>query len=135
MCAFSPWVPRKMSTKCDLFTYFCIKVFLVHIFMYLMFRALEYPYTFYKIRPKIFCMDTSYTVSYVRESSDSCFSVVVSQWTKMLQVIEGHLQKVGIACCTIKGDIPPKKRMELVEAFNSDPKGPEVGLFKMIVML
>ncbi len=44
----------------------------------------------------------------------------------MLDVTEYHLKEAGFRCCTIRGDILPKKRSEIVETFNSDPKGPEV---------
>lgn len=49
----------------------------------------------------------------------------------MLEVAKHHLLKEGLRCCTIKGDIPPKKRMELVDAFNTDPTGPEVMLLSL----
>ena len=34
----------------------------------------------------------------------------------------------GMRCSTIRGDVAPKKRSELVETFNTDPHGPEVRL-------
>ena len=46
----------------------------------------------------------------------------------MLKVIEGHLAKVGLRCVTIRGDVPAKKRTDMVEEFNTDPRGPEVGM-------
>ena len=44
----------------------------------------------------------------------------------MLEVVEYHLGREGFRCCTIKGDVLPKKRGEIVDSFNMDPKGPEV---------
>ena len=44
----------------------------------------------------------------------------------MLMVMEHHVHRLGLRCCTIRGDVPALKRMELVEAFNTDPDGPQV---------
>ncbi len=44
----------------------------------------------------------------------------------MLEVVEYHLKQEGFACVTIRGDVPAKKRGELVDNFNNDPEGPEV---------
>ena len=44
----------------------------------------------------------------------------------MLMVVEHHLVKAGFRCSTIRGDVPAKKRAELVDAFNNDSRGPEV---------
>lgn len=52
-------------------------------------------------------------------------SVVVSQWTSMLQVVAWHLKRHGLAFATIDGSVNPKQRMDLVEAFNSS-RGPQV---------
>lgn len=54
-------------------------------------------------------------------------SVIVSQWTCMLEIVELHLKREGFRCVTIKGNVGPKIRAELVDTFNSDPTGPEVG--------
>ena len=48
----------------------------------------------------------------------------------MLTVVERHLVNAGFGCATIKGNVPPKKRTDLVDAFNTDPKGPEVRHYK-----
>ncbi len=44
----------------------------------------------------------------------------------MLSVVERHLVRAGIRCSTIRGDVPPKKRSELVDSFNNDPRGAQV---------
>ena len=44
----------------------------------------------------------------------------------MLEVVEHHLVKAGFRCSTIRGDVPAKKRADMVDAFNNDVKGPEV---------
>ena len=44
----------------------------------------------------------------------------------MLDVVEHHLKLEKIRCCTIRGNVAPKARAELVDTFNTDPKGPEV---------
>ena len=59
------------------------------------------------------------------------FSVIVSQWTKMLDIIAIHLDKLGICYNVIQGNIPPKKRNEYVEDFNTNPKGSEVMLVSL----
>ncbi|KAK1169899.1 transcription termination factor 2 [Acipenser oxyrinchus oxyrinchus] len=58
-------------------------------------------------------------------------SVIVSQWTSMLHVVAVHLDRIGLRCATIDGSVNPKKRMDLVEEFNTNPKGPEVMLVSL----
>lgn len=53
-------------------------------------------------------------------------SVIVSQWTSMLQIVAWHLKKRGLTYATINGSVRPKQRMDLVEAFNSS-RSPQVG--------
>ena len=70
----------------------------------------------------------------IRDSSDNRRrqkSVIVSQWTKMLDIIAIHLDKLGICYNVIQGNIPPKKRNEYVEDFNTNPKGSEVMLVSL----
>lgn len=59
------------------------------------------------------------------------YSVVVSQWTKMLEIVGIHLGRINIRYSLIQGNISPKKRMELVEEFNSDVDGPQVMLVSL----
>ncbi|XP_077198151.1 transcription termination factor 2 isoform X2 [Paroedura picta] len=59
-------------------------------------------------------------------------SVVVSQWTSMLKVVAVHLEKFGLKCATIDGSVNPKQRMDVVEEFNSNPKGPQVMLISLL---
>ncbi|XP_064444639.1 transcription termination factor 2 isoform X3 [Mirounga angustirostris] len=66
----------------------------------------------------------------IRGNSASQKSVVVSQWTSMLQVVAGHLRKHGLTYATIDGSVSPKQRMDLVEAFNSS-RGPQVMLISL----
>lgn len=54
------------------------------------------------------------------------YSVVVSQWTSMLQIVAGHLKRMGLRYGVIDGTVNPKRRMDLVEEFNTNPKGPQV---------
>ncbi|XP_033756052.1 transcription termination factor 2-like isoform X3 [Pecten maximus] len=58
-------------------------------------------------------------------------SVIVSQWTKMLEIVGLQLDKLNIKYSIIKGNIPPKKRTEAVDAFNSSSGGPEVMLVSL----
>ncbi|KAG1961364.1 helicase-like transcription factor CHR28 [Pimephales promelas] len=52
-------------------------------------------------------------------------SVIVSQWTSMLKIVAVHLKKMGLTFAVIDGTINPKHRMDLVEEFNTNPKGPQ----------
>ncbi|XP_077992870.1 transcription termination factor 2-like [Glandiceps talaboti] len=58
-------------------------------------------------------------------------TVIVSQWTKMLDVMIYHLKESGFKYCMIKGDVPPKQRAEFVEDFNTNRKGPQVMLVSL----
>lgn len=55
-------------------------------------------------------------------------SVIVSQWTSMLSIVAVHLRQIGLRYGTIDGTVNPKRRMDLVEEFNNNPKGPQVNL-------
>ncbi|XP_062982973.1 transcription termination factor 2 [Elgaria multicarinata webbii] len=59
-------------------------------------------------------------------------SVIVSQWTSMLKVVAGHLQRLGLRYATVDGSVNPKQRMDVVEEFNSNPRGPEVMLISLL---
>ena len=58
-------------------------------------------------------------------------SVIVSQWTSMLQVVALHLKKNRLTYATIDGSVNPKQRMDLVEAFNHS-QGPQVMLISLL---
>ncbi|XP_077149704.1 transcription termination factor 2 isoform X2 [Ranitomeya variabilis] len=58
-------------------------------------------------------------------------SVVVSQWTGMLKIVALHLKRLGTSYATIDGSINPKLRMDLVEDFNTNPRGPQVMLVSL----
>ncbi|XP_041476490.1 transcription termination factor 2-like isoform X1 [Lytechinus variegatus] len=58
-------------------------------------------------------------------------SVLVSQWTQMLDVVASHLKRAGFEYWSIRGDIPPKKRDEALEDFNNNPRGREVMLVSL----
>ncbi|NXD86057.1 TTF2 factor, partial [Halcyon senegalensis] len=59
-------------------------------------------------------------------------SVVVSQWTSMLKVVAVHLQRLGMKYATVDGSVNPKQRMDVVEEFNNNPKGPQVMLVSLL---
>ena len=44
----------------------------------------------------------------------------------MLQIVAVHLKQMGLTYAVIDGTVNPKRRMELVEEFNTNPKGPQV---------
>ncbi|NWI22687.1 TTF2 factor, partial [Sula dactylatra] len=59
-------------------------------------------------------------------------SVVVSQWTSMLKVVAVHLQRLGLKYATVDGSVNPKQRMDVVEEFNNNPRGPQVMLVSLL---
>ncbi|XP_066476167.1 transcription termination factor 2 isoform X2 [Tiliqua scincoides] len=59
-------------------------------------------------------------------------SVIVSQWTSMLKVVAVHLEKLGLKYATVDGSVNPKQRMDVVEEFNNNPKGPQVMLISLL---
>ncbi|NXC46282.1 TTF2 factor, partial [Penelope pileata] len=64
--------------------------------------------------------------------SESQKSVVVSQWTSMLKVVAVHLQRLGLKYAMLDGSVNPKQRMDVVEEFNNNPKGPQVMLVSLL---
>uniref|UniRef100_A0A2C9K2C0 Transcription termination factor 2 n=1 Tax=Biomphalaria glabrata TaxID=6526 RepID=A0A2C9K2C0_BIOGL len=63
------------------------------------------------------------------EHSQKC--VIVSQWTQMLDIIGCHLEKARISYSVIQGNIPPKKRSEIVDDFNLNKDGVQVMLLSL----
>ncbi|XP_055557996.1 transcription termination factor 2 isoform X1 [Falco biarmicus] len=59
-------------------------------------------------------------------------SVVVSQWTSLLKVVAVHLQQLGLKYATVDGSVNPKQRMDVIEEFNNNPKGPQVMLVSLL---
>ncbi|XP_049680917.1 transcription termination factor 2 [Accipiter gentilis] len=68
----------------------------------------------------------------IQSHSESQKSVVVSQWTSMLKVVALHLQRLGLKYVTVDGSVNPKQRMDVVEEFNNNPKGPQVMLVSLL---
>ncbi|NXF48989.1 TTF2 factor, partial [Oceanites oceanicus] len=68
----------------------------------------------------------------IQSHSESQKSVVVSQWTSMLKVVAVHLQRLGLKYATLDGSVNPKQRMDVVEEFNNNPKGPQVMLVSLL---
>ncbi|XP_013392990.1 transcription termination factor 2 isoform X2 [Lingula anatina] len=58
-------------------------------------------------------------------------SVIVSQWTKVLEIVAYHLKQAGYKYHTIQGNITPKLRADAVDDFNTNPEGPEVMLVSL----
>uniref|UniRef100_A0A3Q0RA86 Transcription termination factor 2 n=1 Tax=Amphilophus citrinellus TaxID=61819 RepID=A0A3Q0RA86_AMPCI len=67
----------------------------------------------------------------IRQKSNDHKSVIVSQWTSMLHIVAVHLQRMGLRYAVIDGTVNPKRRMDLVEEFNTNPKGPQVMLVSL----
>ncbi|NWW19100.1 TTF2 factor, partial [Falcunculus frontatus] len=68
----------------------------------------------------------------IQSHSEPQKSVVVSQWTSMLKVVAVHLQRLGLKYATVDGSVNPKQRMDMVEEFNNNPKGPQVMLVSLL---
>ncbi|NXD28003.1 TTF2 factor, partial [Spelaeornis formosus] len=68
----------------------------------------------------------------IQSCSEPQKSVVVSQWTSMLKVVAVHLQRLGLKYATVDGSVNPKQRMDVVEEFNNNPKGPQVMLVSLL---
>ncbi|XP_067896832.1 transcription termination factor 2 isoform X3 [Heterodontus francisci] len=67
----------------------------------------------------------------IRSSLEPQKSVIISQWTSMLHVVAGHLDRISLSYITLDGSVTPKRRMDLVEEFNTNPKGPQVMLVSL----
>ncbi|XP_061093000.1 transcription termination factor 2 [Conger conger] len=67
----------------------------------------------------------------IAQGSDAQKSVIVSQWTSMLRIVGVHLDRLGLRFATIDGTVNPKRRMDLVEEFNTNAKGPQVMLVSL----
>uniref|UniRef100_A0A8C3M4V8 Transcription termination factor 2 n=1 Tax=Chrysolophus pictus TaxID=9089 RepID=A0A8C3M4V8_CHRPC len=68
----------------------------------------------------------------IQSHPESQKSVVVSQWTSMLKVVAVHLQRLGLKYSILDGSVNPKQRMDVVEEFNNNPKGPQVMLVSLL---
>lgn len=51
----------------------------------------------------------------------------------MLQIVAIHLRQMGLKYGVIDGSVNPKRRMDLVEEFNTDSKGIQVKLTQNLV--
>uniref|UniRef100_UPI003AADDD61 transcription termination factor 2 n=1 Tax=Centroberyx gerrardi TaxID=166262 RepID=UPI003AADDD61 len=67
----------------------------------------------------------------IRQRSDDQKSVIVSQWTSMLHIVAVHLRRLGLRYAVIDGTVNPKRRIDLVEEFNTNPEGPQVMLVSL----
>ncbi|KAM4558751.1 transcription termination factor 2 isoform 2-T2 [Odontesthes bonariensis] len=67
----------------------------------------------------------------IREKNDNQRSVIVSQWTSMLHIVAVHLRRMGFRYAVIDGTVNPKRRIDLVEEFNTSPEGPQVMLVSL----
>ncbi|XP_072369880.1 transcription termination factor 2 isoform X1 [Scyliorhinus torazame] len=67
----------------------------------------------------------------IKSGPESQKSVIISQWTSMLNVVAGHLDQMSLSYVTLDGSVTPKRRMDLVEEFNTNPKGPQAMLVSL----
>lgn len=66
-------------------------------------------------------------VKKVTESSQK--AVVVSQWTSYLNMFSNHFRMMNIRTQRIDGSVPLQMRTQIVEDFNTNPRGPPVSTF------
>ncbi len=59
------------------------------------------------------------------------FSVIVSQWVTLLNVVEQQLRERGVSMTRITGEVPVAQRQERVERFNRPSSGPRVMLLSL----
>uniref|UniRef100_A0AAY4C625 Transcription termination factor 2 n=1 Tax=Denticeps clupeoides TaxID=299321 RepID=A0AAY4C625_9TELE len=67
----------------------------------------------------------------LKEIRNNQKSVIVSQWTSMLNTVAVHLKRLDLSFAVIDGTVNPKRRMDLVEEFNTNPKQPQVMLVSL----
>ncbi|XP_075967707.1 transcription termination factor 2 [Anarhichas minor] len=67
----------------------------------------------------------------IRQKGADQKSVIVSQWTSMLRIVAVHLREMGLRYAVIDGTVAPKRRMDLVEEFNTNAAGPQVMLVSL----
>uniref|UniRef100_H2USD6 Transcription termination factor, RNA polymerase II n=1 Tax=Takifugu rubripes TaxID=31033 RepID=H2USD6_TAKRU len=75
--------------------------------------------------------ETSESTKYLSACPLVTCSVIVSQWTSMLRIVAVHLRRIGLRYGIIDGTVNPKQRMDLVEEFNTNSKGPQVMLVSL----
>lgn len=59
--------------------------------------------------------------------------VIVSQWTKMLDIIAKFLVAQSISYKTISGQVPPRDRPEIVNGFNDPSSALKVNTIKLVI--
>ena len=62
-------------------------------------------------------------------------AVVVSQWTSYLNVFSQHFYRMNIRTHKIDGSVPVKMRTQIVEDFNTNPRGPPVSVLYVLFNL
>ncbi|XP_077583563.1 transcription termination factor 2 isoform X1 [Stigmatopora nigra] len=68
----------------------------------------------------------------IRAKGDDEKSVIVSQWTSMLDIVAYHLKKMRLRYGLISGGVNPKRRLDLVDEFNNNnPNGIQVMLVSL----
>ena len=66
-----------------------------------------------------------------KEGDDIEKSVIVSQWTSLLNIMKLHLEQMGIDYAEINGQVDVKQRGGIVEDFNTNQHGPCVMLLSL----
>ena len=57
--------------------------------------------------------------------------MIVSQWTSMLNIIKKHVERLGMKCAEINGQVPVKLRGDIVTDFNKTNRGADVMLLSL----
>ncbi|XP_036363999.1 transcription termination factor 2 isoform X2 [Octopus sinensis] len=66
-----------------------------------------------------------------KNAEDRIKCVVVSQWTKLLMIVKYHITQAHFTYHLIDGAVPPKKRSEIVDDFNTNPNGAKILLLSL----
>ncbi|KAJ1373065.1 transcription termination factor, RNA polymerase II [Parelaphostrongylus tenuis] len=72
-------------------------------------------------------------LNFILEENTRVLSVVVSQWTSFLKILEKHIVKplLHAQCSTIGDDVHPLERQDRVKRFNEDEEGTNVMLISI----
>lgn len=57
----------------------------------------------------------------LRAKDSSIKSIVFSQWTSMLELVNWRLRRAGFQCCKLDGSMTPEARANTIDHFSNDP--------------
>lgn len=60
-------------------------------------------------------------LSRLRSKDSSIKSIVFSQWTSFLELVNWRLRRAGFSCCKLDGSMQPEARAKTINHFSTDP--------------